>query len=66
MLRIMDLKKAAKQAKVSGIVIAARLGVANATVSRWLNGKTPVPSRHARDVAKLLKIRPQDVLPPSK
>lgn len=60
----MDLIEAAKIAGVRGVYIAGSLGVGQATVSRWLHRETPVPPKYIRQVAALLRITPEQVLPP--
>lgn len=60
----MDLIEASKKAGIRGVVIAGELGVAQSTVNRWLHRETPVPSKHVRRFAELLKIQPEQVLPP--
>lgn len=61
----MDLKETASRVGVTGADIARFFGVAKTTASRWLNRQTPVPSRHVKDFAKMLKISPEAVLPSS-
>ena len=60
----MKLKIAAIEAGVTGTEIADKLGLAASTISRWLTGETPVPSRYVRRLAQMLKIAPEQVLPP--
>lgn len=62
--RGMDLVEASRKAGIRGVVIAGELGVAQSTVNRWLHRETPVPPKHIRRFAQLLKIEPEQVLPP--
>ncbi len=59
-----DLVEASRKAGVRGVYIAGSLGVGQATVNRWLHRETPVPPKHIRRFAELLKITPEEVLPP--
>lgn len=59
----MDLKKAAKAARVKGIHVAQEFGVGRSTASRWLTGQHPVPSRYVRRLAEMLHIDPIHILP---
>jgi transcriptional regulator with XRE-family HTH domain len=61
-----DLIEASKKAGIRGVVIAGELGVAQSTVNRWLHRETPVPPKHIRRFAELLKITTDQVLPQPK
>ena len=61
-MRRMDLRKAADDAGVLGTQIAERFGVNPATVSRWLSGEVPVPSKHIRELSNILRVKPERVL----
>lgn len=60
----MDLIEAAKTAGVRGVQIAGTLGVGQATVSRWLHREVAVPPKYVRQFAAILRIAPEQVLPP--
>jgi transcriptional regulator with XRE-family HTH domain len=60
----MDLKEAARQVGLSGAEIARRMGMTEASVSRWLSRQNIVPAKHVKQLAELLHVRSDDILPP--
>lgn len=60
----MNLKDAAKEAGLSGADIARKMGVTEATVSRWLSRRDAVSPKYIKKLAKLLRVDLAEVLPP--
>ena len=62
----MDLKKAAQRAGMRGRTIARELGVSDNAVSLWLRRIRPVPDARKRELAALIGVTVDDLLPPIK
>lgn len=50
------LKKLMKDAGISQIELASRLGVHDSSVSKWVNWEIPIPKRHKTQLCQILKV----------
>ena len=58
----MTLKELARRAGVTGRQIAEAADVSESAVSFWMHGRTLIPSRHLRTVARMLGVTVDELL----
>lgn len=59
----MDLKKHAKGLGLKQKVLAAEMGVSEATMSKWINRGLVVPTPYLRQLADRLQVPVEELLP---
>lgn len=57
------LKIALVTANLTNNEVADRLGVSRATASAWIRGERTVPTKYLRDLAALLNLSVEELLP---
>lgn len=59
----MTLRQAINDRGLNQNAVAAHLSVSAASVSKWVNGRAPVPSTYLRRLASLLGVEVEALLP---